>query len=84
MNEPTEMVECAVCGFMPKHQRRKLREGIEAVPFDPEAICDECLSVWWRRLFRYPPKHRWNGEGSCSSSNHLTSAVPASCGAAPS
>jgi hypothetical protein len=27
MNEPTEMVECVVCGFVPKHQRRKLREG---------------------------------------------------------
>ena len=49
MNEPTEMVECAACGFVPKHQRRKLRAGIEAFPLDPEAICDECLSVW-RRL----------------------------------
>ena len=55
MNEPTEMVECVVCGFVPKHQRRKLREGIETIPLDPEAICDECLSVWSRRLFPYPP-----------------------------
>ena len=48
MNEPTEM-ECGACGFVPKHQRRKLRAGIETFPLDPEAICDECLSVW-RRL----------------------------------
>ena len=32
MNEPTEMVECAACGFVPKHQRRKLRAGIETFP----------------------------------------------------
>ena len=64
MNEPTEMVECVVCGFVPKHQRRKLREGIETIPLDPESICDECLSVWWRRLSALAPRDRWNGEGS--------------------
>jgi len=63
MNEPTEMVECAACGFVPKHQRRKLRAGIETFPLDPEAICDECLSVW-RRLFPHPPRHQWKGDGS--------------------
>jgi len=64
MNEPTEMVECVVCGFVPKHQRRKLRERIETIRLDPEAICDECLSVWSRRLFPYPPRHQWKGKGS--------------------
>ena len=63
MNEPTEMVECGACGFVPKHQRRKLRAGIETFPLDPEAICDECLSVW-RRLFPHPPRHQWKGDGS--------------------
>jgi hypothetical protein len=36
MKEPTEMIECVVCGFVPKHQRRKLREGIETIP-----VCTE-------------------------------------------
>jgi len=61
MNEPTEMVECVACGFVPKHQRRKLREGIETIALDPEAICDECLSMWWPR---HPLRHQWKGEGS--------------------
>ena len=70
MNEPTEMVECVVCGFVPKHQRRKLREGIETISLDPEAICDECLSVWWRRLVPHPPRHQWKGQRRTTEALH--------------
>ena len=69
MNEPTEMVECVVCGFVPKHQRRKLREGIETIPLDPEAICDECLSVWSRRL-TLPSEASMEGQGQRRTPKH--------------
>jgi hypothetical protein len=74
MNEPTEMVECAVCGFVPMRQRRKLREGIETIPLDPEAICDECLSLWSRRLFRYPQSI--NGRAKAPARRRTISPVP--------
>ena len=32
MNEPTEMVECVVCGFVPKHKRRKLKGELRLSP----------------------------------------------------
>jgi hypothetical protein len=72
MNEPTEMVECVVCGFVPKHQRRKLREGIETIPLDPEAVCDECLSVWWRRVFLHPSaaSMEWRGQRQIAEALH--------------